>query len=49
MPRTKADTNGDKPEPKPPKAPEPHEINSALSSDRMRALLEDHRKMGSRK
>ena len=31
-----------------PKAPEPHEINSSLSSDRMKALLEDHRKMGSR-
>jgi len=29
-------------------APEPHEVNSALSSPRMRALLEDHRKMGAR-
>ena len=28
--------------------PEPHEINSSLDSDRMRALLEDHRAMGSR-
>ena len=28
--------------------PEPHEINSNLASDRMRALLDDHRKMGSR-
>jgi hypothetical protein len=28
--------------------PEPHEINSALSSDRMRAVLKDHREMGSR-
>lgn len=28
--------------------PEPHEVNSALSSPRMRALLEDHRKMGVR-
>lgn len=35
-------------EPQAPKAPEPHEINSSLSSDRMKALLEDHRKMGSR-
>jgi hypothetical protein len=32
----------------PPKPPEPHEINSSLASDRMKALLEDHRKMGSR-
>ena len=50
MPRKKADTPA--PEPKAadePKAPEPHEINSALSSDRMKALLEDHRRMGSRK
>ena len=36
-------------EPKADKGPEPHEINSALSSDRMKALLEDHRRMGSRK
>ena len=28
--------------------PEPHEINSSLDSDRMRALLEEHRAMGSR-
>ena len=28
--------------------PEPHEINDNLASDRMRALLEDHRRMGSR-
>lgn len=27
---------------------EPHEINSALDSDRMKALLEDHRRMGAR-
>jgi hypothetical protein len=27
---------------------EPGDVNSSLSSDRMRALLEDHRKMGSR-
>lgn len=27
---------------------EPHEINSALASDRMQALLEDHRRMGAR-
>jgi hypothetical protein len=27
---------------------EPGDINSALASDRMKALLEDHRKMGSR-
>lgn len=36
---------------KPAKAPkplEPGDVNSSLSSDRMRALLEDHRKMGSR-
>jgi hypothetical protein len=31
------------------KGPEPHEINSSLDSDRMQALLEDHRKMGARK
>jgi hypothetical protein len=35
-------------EPRAEKQPEPHEINSSLDSDRMRALLEDHRKMGSR-
>jgi hypothetical protein len=33
---------------KAPKAPEPSDVNSALGSDRMKALLEDHRKMGSR-
>ena len=27
---------------------EPGDINDALSSDRMKALLEDHRKMGTR-
>jgi hypothetical protein len=27
---------------------EPGDINESLSSDRMKALLEDHRKMGSR-
>lgn len=27
---------------------EPHEINDSLASDRMKALLEDHRKMGVR-
>ena len=27
---------------------EPHEVNDNLSSDRMKALLEDHRKMGAR-
>ena len=27
---------------------EPHEINDNLASDRMEALLEDHRRMGSR-
>jgi hypothetical protein len=31
-----------------PASEEPHEINSALASPRMKALLEDHRKMGSR-
>lgn len=45
--KKKADTNGDKPQAEP-KAPEPHEINSALSSDRMQALLADHRAMGAR-
>ena len=30
------------------KKPEPHEVNSSLASPRMKALLEDHRKMGSR-
>ena len=35
-------------EPKADKGPEPHEINSSLDSDRMRSLLEDHRKMGAR-
>jgi hypothetical protein len=28
--------------------PEPHEVNDNLASDRMRALLEEHRKMGAR-
>jgi hypothetical protein len=28
--------------------PEPHEINSALASPRMKSLLKDHREMGSR-
>ena len=28
--------------------PEPSEINDMLASDRMKALLEDHRAMGSR-
>ena len=28
--------------------PEPHEINDNLASDRMIALLEDHRAMGAR-
>ena len=28
--------------------PEPGDINSSLDSDRMRALLDDHRAMGSR-
>jgi len=28
--------------------PEPHEVNDNLASDRMKALLEDHRRMGSR-
>ena len=28
--------------------PEPHEVNSSLESDRMQALLADHRAMGSR-
>lgn len=28
--------------------PEPSEVNSSLDSDRMKALLEDHRAMGSR-
>ena len=27
---------------------QPHEINSALSSDRMQALLKDHQEMGAR-
>jgi hypothetical protein len=30
------------------KGPEPHEVNDMLASDRMQALLDDHRKMGSR-
>ena len=30
------------------KAPEPSDINDNLASDRMKALLEDHRRMGSR-
>ena len=34
--------------PKPAKAPEPHEVNTSLSSDRMKSLLADHRKMGAR-
>lgn len=29
-------------------SPEPHEVNDMLASDRMRALLEDHRKQGAR-
>ena len=33
---------------KAPKAPQPHEVNSALSSDRMRALLKEHQDMGVR-
>ena len=36
------------PETEPEDTREPHEINSSLSSDRMQALLDDHRKMGSR-
>ena len=28
--------------------PEPHEVNDNLASDRMKALLEDHRAMGAR-
>lgn len=36
------------PAPKAEKKPEPHEVNSSLSSPRMRALLEAHRKMGAR-
>lgn len=28
--------------------PEPHEINSSLDSDRMKALLKEHREMGAR-
>ena len=27
---------------------QPHEINSALDSDRMKALLKDHQEMGAR-
>ena len=27
---------------------QPHEVNDMLASDRMQALLEDHRRMGSR-
>lgn len=42
---TSMDTN---PTPKAEGSPEPHEVNSALDSDRMKALLEDHRKMGAR-
>ncbi len=38
----------DKEPAKAPKAPEPHEVNSALSSDRMRALLKEHQEMGVR-
>ena len=29
-------------------SPEPSEVNDNLASDRMKALLEDHRKMGAR-
>ena len=47
MPAKKA-TEKPQDEPKAEKGPEPHEINSSLASDRMKALLEDHRKMGSR-
>jgi hypothetical protein len=28
--------------------PEPHEVNSSLDSDRMKALLKEHREMGAR-
>lgn len=28
--------------------PEPHEVNDNLASDRMKALLADHREMGAR-
>ena len=28
--------------------PEPHEVNDSLASDRMKALLEEHRAMGTR-
>ena len=34
--------------PKAPEAPEPSDINDNLASDRMKALLEDHRRMGAR-
>lgn len=46
--KTKPKATEPKAEPKPAKAPEPHEINSSLGSDRMKALLDDHRKMGAR-
>lgn len=35
-------------EPQAPKAPEPSDVNDSLASDRMKALLEDHRRMGAR-
>ena len=50
MPAKKAPAAAEKPAApaKAPKAPEPHEVNDMLASDRMKALLEDHRRMGSR-
>ena len=42
-----AKTADDTPKPEA-KQPEPHEVNTSLASPRMRALLEDHRKMGAR-
>lgn len=35
-------------QPAAPDTREPHQINSSLSSDRMKALLADHRAMGGR-
>jgi hypothetical protein len=48
MPRKKAEPEAAEKPAKAPKPLEPSDVNSSLSSDRMKALLEDHRKMGSR-
>lgn len=48
MPAKKETPDKPQAEPKAPKAPEPHEVNDMLASDRMQALLADHRRMGTR-